>query len=240
MNPVCVSTWKEPDGDRHFGSFIASARRVGIEPKNADQNIWPHNEFFRKTAAQAGFARNNINRYTHFLFCDSYDVLFSAGWDEIMPKFDKLKSPIVFGTECHPWPKAEQASLYPSTEHRCKYVNAGFWMGESFAVMSLLNELESTAARREQCDQGIMVDIFLSRSHPIILDTACSLLFCCNLNSLEYLDLTQGRRPTTKDSFEQPCLFHGNGGSDLGRILSSLERTPRYVASQEETERMAQ
>lgn len=223
MNPVCVSTWAVPGGSRHFEKFMSTAKRHGIEPQNADTSAWPHNEFFRKTEAQADFVRINANRYSHFLFCDSYDVLFAAGWDEIMMKFEKLQSPIVFGTEACPWPRSEQAGFYPPTEHRCKYVNAGFWIGEASAVLSLLGEIALSAARREQCDQGIMVDTFLSKRHPIALDTACSLLFCCNVDSLDYLDLS-GRRPITKDSDEQPCLFHGNGGSNLDTILWHLER----------------
>lgn len=245
MSPVCVSTWSLP-GQKFFDAFLATAKRNGIEPQNADQNFWPgtdwsNKEWFRKSEAQARFVRGNMDRYTHFMFTDSYDIVFAAGWDEIMSKYDRLHSPIVFGAESYPWPKTEQAQLYPVSEHRCRYLNAGFWIGEAKAALAFLEDIEKVAAKREQCDQGISVDAFLSKSHPITLDTACSLLFCCNVDSLDYLDLPQGHRPITKDTFEEPCVFHGNGNSPLAGVIACLDSCPpRYHPTPEETERMAQ
>ncbi len=245
MKPVCVSTWSLP-GQKFFDAFLITAARNGIDPQNADPNFWAgtswqDKEWFRKSEAQAKFVRDTMDRYTHFLFCDSYDILFAAGWDEIMMKFERLNSPIVFGAESYPWPKTEQAVLYPPTEHRCKYLNAGFWMGTAQAALAFLEDIEKVAAKREQCDQGIAVDAFLSKRHPIVLDTACSLLFCCNINSLDFLELTPGKRPMTRDTMEQPCLFHGNGNSPLMPILQCLDSIPKsYKPTPEETERMAQ
>jgi len=243
MNPVCVSTWSGI-GQKHFASFLATAEKQGIQPQNADDNFWPgtdwsNKEWFRKSEAQARFVRKNIDRYTHFMFTDSYDIVFAAGWDEILGKFEKIGSPIVFGAECCPWPKAEQAGLYPATPHRCRYLNAGFWMGKGPAVMRLLEEVEAVAARREQCDQGIVVDAFLAKRHPIALDNTCSICFCCNLDSLDHLDLS-GDRPRTRDTSEQPCLFHGNGNSPLINVIVALDRIPCWTPTQEETERMTQ
>jgi hypothetical protein len=243
MNPVCVSTWSGI-GQKHFASFLATARKHGIEPQNADENYWPgtdwsNKEWFRKSEAQARFVRENIGRYSHFMFTDSYDIVFAAGWAEIMEKYRKIDSPIVFAAECCPWPKAEQAALYPQVPFRCRYLNAGFWMGEGKAVLALLEDIEKVAAKREQCDQGIAVDTFLSQRHPIALDNACSLCFCCNLDSLDHLDLS-GDRPKTKDTGEQPCMFHGNGNSPLINVIMALDRVPRYIATPEEIERMAQ
>lgn len=225
MKPVCVSTW----GDRrkYFDAFMATAKQHGIEPQNADGNVWPGQdwktiEWFRKSEAQARFCRENQDKYTHFMFTDSYDIAFAAGWDEILEKYERLQSPVVFGAECCPWPKEEQVTLYPPTPHRCKYVNAGFWMGATEAAMKLLETIEAKAKLRIQCDQGIVVDAYLSRQHPIALDTACSLLFCCNLNSLDFLDMT-GNRPRTIDTGEQPCMFHGNGNSPLLRVIQSFK-----------------
>lgn len=223
MNPVCVSTWG--DSRKFFHAFMETSRRHGIEPQNADPNVWPGNdwktiEWWRKSAAQAEYVRSHPE-YTHFLFCDSYDVVFASGWEEIMDKFERFDSPLVWSAECYPWPAVDQASLYPETPHRCKYLNAGFWMGTHDAALAMITDIESIAKLRIQCDQGIAVDMFLSKRHPIALDTACSICFCCNLDSQSFLDFS-GSRIKTTDTGEVPCLFHGNSNADLNRIISHI------------------
>lgn len=225
MKPVCVSTWGPPQ--KYFTAFLESARRHGIEPQNADPTQWPGTdwqtiEWWRKSAAQARFVREHSDQFDTFLFCDSYDIIFAAGWDEILAKFKALNAPIVFAAECYPWPKPEQAPLYPETPLRCRYLNAGFWMGETAAVLKLVETLEQKAARQEQCDQGIVVDMFLSREHGIDLDRKCSLCHCCNLDSMSFLTF-DGARIRNIETGEVPCLFHGNGGADMRPIAQWLK-----------------
>lgn len=224
--PVAVSTWGPPQKD--FASFLATAKKHDIEPQNADPETWPgamwnEREWFRKSQAQARFVQEHANEFTHILFCDSYDVIFATGWNEILRKFEALDSPIVFGTECNPWPDPAQASLYPETPHRCRFLNAGFWIASAEAAIPFTQALAEIAGRREKCDQGIVVDMFLSGKWPIKLDTACSLCFCMNLDSPNFLDVS-GPRPITTDTKEQPCMFHGNGGSSLASVIACLNK----------------
>lgn len=226
MKPVLVSTWG-PTPKKYLGAFLDTCKRNGLEPHNFDDTDWPGADWttipwYRKSEGQARFVREHRDEFSHFLFTDSYDIVFAAGWQEIMEKFEKFNSPIVFGAECYPWPDKAQAWLYPETPHRCKYLNAGMWMATAAAAETFTRDLAEIAARREKCDQGIVVDMFLSKNHPIVLDNTCSLCFCCNMDSLSYLDLTPGQRPKTKDSGEEPCLFHGNGASDLRGICAVI------------------
>jgi hypothetical protein len=222
--PVLVSTWGTPK--KYFDAFMVTAKKHGLEPQNADPSDWGGDdyrtiEWFRKSEAQARFVREHADEFTHFMFTDSYDILFAAGWDEILEKYEKANSPILFGAECHPWPKTEQAGLYPPTPHRCKFLNGGFWLGTTEAALAMLVDIAATAALRLQCDQGIAVDLFLSRKHPIALDNLCSLLFCCNMGSMELLDFT-GPRIKVVDTSEFPCIFHGNAAADISRIAHHI------------------
>lgn len=224
INPAHVSTWGKPA--KAFDAFIRSATRVGLKPHNADPTIWPGEdwrtiEWFRKTQAQFRFVMEHPE-FTHFLFTDAYDIICAAGWDEIMAKFKSINAPIVFGAESYPWPNKEQADRYPLSVHRCRYLNAGLWMGERAAAMEFLAHISAIAAKREQCDQGICVDAFLSGRWPMKLDTACMLLFCMNVGSQEFLDCS-GDRPVVKDTNSQPCFFHGNGNSDLSPVINCLK-----------------
>lgn len=225
MKPVLVSTWG-PTPKKYLGAFLDTAKRQGLDPQNFDDTDWPGADWteipwYRKSEGQANFVREHINEFTHFLFTDSYDIVFAAGWDEILAKYKSLNSPIVCASECYPWPKTEQASLYPPTIHRCKYVNAGGWIGEAQAALEMLEDIAATAAKREQCDQGILVDLFLSRKHPIELDRLCSIFYCMNMGSDQNLDMS-GPRPKAKDTGEEPCIFHGNGASPLLEVIQKI------------------
>lgn len=224
IKPAAVSTWFKPI--KYFEHFQSTARKHGIEVHNADDSDWggldwTKIQWWKKIEAQQRFILNHPE-FSHFMFTDSLDVVFAAGWDEIVTKYLGYASPIVFGTECNCWPKQEQAPLYPETPHRSKYLNAGFWMGEREASIALLTEAGNRASTHTQCDSGIFVDLFLSKQFPIKLDNCCSLLFCCNMDSLSFLQPGEDGRPITKDSGQKPCIFHGNGASPLNRVIEIL------------------
>lgn len=225
MKPVLVSTWCEP-GQKYFQQFMETARKHGLEPQNADPKVWAgtswqDKEWFRKSEAQCRFVRDHKNEFTHFAFSDAFDILFAAGWEEITRKYESYSSPIVFAAECYPWPHTEQAKLYPESPLRCRFLNAGFWMGEAEAALKMLQEFEVEAAKRTICDQGIAVSAYLSKRHPIELDRRCALCHCCNLDSMSFLDFTLGRWRNTETN-ETPCLFHGNGNSPIHTLLPRL------------------
>jgi hypothetical protein len=220
MNPALVSTWGTPK--KFLDVFLKSAKIHGLHPHNSDPGDWPsRDDWWRKNLAQARFVSDHASEYTHFMFTDSLDVVFAAGWDEIIPKFEKLNSPIVFASECYCWPDTGQANLYPEVPHRCRFLNAGFWMATSEAALSFTKELSNIAKGGPKCDQGIVVDMFLSKKYPIVLDTACSICFCMNMNSPEYLNM-DGPRPITTDTKEQPCMFHGNSGVSIHSIIAKV------------------
>ncbi len=224
MNPVLVSTWGQPK--KYFRSFLMSAELNDIDPQNADPDDWPGADWteipwHKKSEAQARFVRENVDKFSHFMFTDSYDIVFAAGWDEILRKFEALNSPIVFGAECYCWPPSIKASRYPETPHRCKYINAGMWIARADVALQFTTDLAARAAQRVLCDQGNVAEMFLSKQYPMVLDTTCSLLFCCNMDSLSHLDLS-GVRPKTKDTGEEPVVFHGNGASRLDDIINCL------------------
>lgn len=224
IKPTAVSTWFKPI--KYFVDFQRTAQKHGIELHNCDDTDWGgldwrQIQWWKKIQAQERFVREHPE-FTHIMFTDSYDVVFAAGWDEIVPKYLAYESPIVFGTECYCWPDQKQASLYPTTAYRSKYLNAGFWIGERGALLPFLAEAGKRASTHTQCDSGIFVDLFLSREFPVKLDNSCSLLFCCNMDSLDFLEKAPNGRPHCKDSGQYPCVFHGNGSSPLSKVIEML------------------
>lgn len=224
MRHVAVSTWCDT---RKFGNqFLETAKRCGIEPQNADPERWPGTDWrdlpwWRKSAAQAKFIREHADEYDLFMCTDSFDILFSAGWDEIEAKYLAMNSPIVFGTERYCWPKLEQAELYPPCPYPTRFLNAGMWIATTEWALKMATYLSEQAAKKDRCDSAICVDLFLSKTMPIALDNKCSLLFCCNMDSMDHLGFENGRIKALETG-EFPCLWHGNGNSDLHRLFKWL------------------
>lgn len=222
--PVAVSTWF--DNQKYFPQFIESARRNGIELHNADSSTWGGNDWrviqwWKKSDAQARFVREHAAEHTHFMFTDSYDIIFAAGWDEILTKFESYQSPIVFGTERYCWPKLEQAALYPPCPYPTRFLNAGFWMATTEWALKMATILAEQAAKKDRCDSAICVDLFLSKTMPIVLDNKCSLLYCMNMDSASHLAFENGRIKALETG-ENPCVLHGNGGSSMDSIVKWL------------------
>lgn len=222
--PVAVSTWFQPI--KYFAQFVESAKRNGIELHNADPSTWGGTdwrviEWWKKSDAQARFVIEHIGEYSHFMFTDSYDCIFAAGWDEILAKFEALQSPIVFGTERYCWPKPEQAEFYPPCPYPTRFLNAGFWMATAEWALKMAVILAELAAKKDRCDSAICVDLFLSKTMPIKLDNKCSLLYCMNMDSPEHLAFDNGRVKALETG-ENPCVFHGNGSSPLTKVCQWL------------------
>lgn len=220
-----ASTW-HGEGQKYWHAFMDTAKRQGIEVHNFDPEKWPGDdwrtiEWWRKSAGQAKFVKEHADDFDYVIFVDSHDVVWAAGLDEIFEKYLRLNSPIVFATECYCWPDQAQAARYPETPHRCKFVNAGFWMASMKAALPFTEELAELAALKDKCDQQIVVDMFLSKKHPIELDRTCSICYCMNMGSDQLLDLT-GPRPKAKDTSEEPCIFHANGASPLLEVIQKI------------------
>lgn len=220
--PALVSTWGSQK--RFVPFFLESAKRHGLEPHNSDPGDWPSSgDYWRKSVSQFNFLKAHSSEFTHFMFTDSSDIIFAAGWDEILTKFEKLNSPIVFGTEAYCWPDSANLPKYPNSPHRCRFLNAGMWIATTEAALLLAKDIVEIARHGERCDQGIASELFLSGRYPIVLDMACSLLFCMNMEAPGFLDMS-GPRPKTTDTGEEPCIFHGNSGVDLHPLFQKLCR----------------
>lgn len=217
MNPVCVSSWS---GDRKFLRwFLASASKHEIEVINGDDTSW--SGWHCKSIFQYNFIKKHKKDYTHFLFVDSYDSLFCAGWGEILWKYLKINKPIVFAAEPYCWPNIHQIPAYPSTNHRCRYLNAGMWIGEAEAAMELMEWIIPKARNAEKCDQGLSVDAFLTGKFPMTLDYKGELCHCLCLDGKQFLKYDEGRMVNIHSGV-RPVLLHGNAGVAMQEYFEPL------------------
>lgn len=76
------------------------------------------------------------------LFTDAYDTLLLTGEDEILNKFKKFNSPLIFSAEINCWPDRELEKEYPpdTSNHFFKYLNSGGFIGESQYIRELIEK----------------------------------------------------------------------------------------------------
>ncbi len=76
------------------------------------------------------------------LFTDAYDTMFLADEQEIINKFQRFKSPLVFSAEINCWPDTKLVKLYPpgTDGHFFKYLNSGGFIGESQYIRELIEK----------------------------------------------------------------------------------------------------
>jgi len=75
------------------------------------------------------------------MFVDSYDVVLTAGPEDVVRAFRKLKADVVFSTEGFCWPNPNLADLYPPVKpNEKRFLNSGGFIGYAPKIVALLSE----------------------------------------------------------------------------------------------------
>src|SRR5262249_45344742 len=94
-------------------------------------------------------------RYTHVLFVDGYDTVLASPLDEVLHRYEALRTPLLFGAEIvsHPVP----AEAYPAATaaHRYRYLNAGAFIGDLRHVVRVMTALRVFSLRDDFYDQEL-------------------------------------------------------------------------------------
>ncbi|XP_045601648.1 procollagen-lysine,2-oxoglutarate 5-dioxygenase 1 [Procambarus clarkii] len=152
------------------------------------------------------------------MFTDSYDVIFTAGKNVILEKFDNLNARVVFGAEDFCWPDKNLAAEYPRVSFGYKYLNSGGFIGYAPEVYNIVSLYDINSG---DDDQLYYTKIFLDENarekYKIKLDTQANIFQ--NLNgqlsdvSLKFEDDDVKIINTVYQS--TPVAIHGNGPSKI-------------------------
>jgi len=75
------------------------------------------------------------------MFVDSYDVVLTAGPEDVVKAFQKMKADIVFSTEGFCWPDPSLAVLYPEVKvNEKRFLNSGGFIGYAPKIAALVSE----------------------------------------------------------------------------------------------------
>lgn len=173
-----------------------------------------------------GFGTKLIEVYEYFrqnedvqelIFVDAYDVIFLGNSKEIEEKI-KDKTKMLMSVEKACYPKSELASKYPETKSEWKYINSGTYYAPREVFM---NMVENNFPDYSDDDQLYMTLEFLKNPNSFVLDYDCEVFQCYSFiaeDDYEYRD----DRVFNKKTNSIPSIIHGNGRTDLSKVLKLL------------------
>ena len=152
------------------------------------------------------------------LFTDSYDVIINGSSEEIVSRFRKMESPIVFSAEKTCWPDESLKGRYPKSPTNYRYLNSGGFIGYGDHISKLVNKV---SVNNEYDDQLYYTERFfedLKGNKDTILDYN-QFLFQTMNESLEDIIVEGGNLKNTVTN-ESPLIIHANGGSVVKNTLN--------------------
>lgn len=211
-------------------SFERSCKRHSITPHFLQEGPW----------GGLGSKPKHLLRYllregSNFdIVCnvDSWDVIFLSSLEEIVRKYSLFDSPIVFNAERNCFPRADLAEQHPDSISPYKYLNSGFLIGTTEAVIEMLREMkaesipddhrDSSGKKIEPNDQTEFMLYYLANQTKATLDTHATIaqsLHGSDENEFTWDPHTQ--RLTSLVTGNQPAVLHGNGSGKkwLKRVI---------------------
>lgn len=168
----------------------------------------------------------------YIVFVDAFDVIFTSPLEEIMEKFKSFNTSIVIGAEknCFPANFKKEYDKLPSTSS-FKYLNSGVIIGETNAIMEVLEAMDAEHLPRDYFnqqtghnyhfnDQAYYMDLFLRQPVPMKLDYECLIahnMQDVNEEQIIFVTPTYGKnRIKNAETFSNPSVIHWNGNSKSG------------------------
>lgn len=168
-------------------------------------------------------------------FTDGTDVVFLASENEILDKFYKFNTDLLFSPDLNCWPDKSMASFYDqNTNSPFMYLNSGGFIGKAGLIKQMLEENDNEDENYSYSNQYVWSKCYLKNKHRMKLDTNCE-IFCTFYNDIgnEYIssDLDkvyelknrwfednfsiENYRIYNKITNTYPCQAHFNGYSKL-------------------------
>jgi len=157
------------------------------------------------------------------MFVDSYDVVLTAGPEDVVKAFRKFRADVVFSAEGFCWPDPSVANLYPEVRpNEKRYLNSGGFIGYAPKIAALVSE----KLNDDDDDQLYYTKIFLDQNRReklnMKLDTKSAIFQNLNGAMDEVTVKFKGNNSylyNFKTGF-QAAVVHGNG--PIKTIFNSL------------------
>lgn len=169
----------------------------------------------------------------YMIFSDCWDLVFCATPEEILERYQSFGSDIVISAERNCFPsdhKEEYDKLDTKTPY--KYLNSGFIVGKTDAILTCLEAMNLQTVRDDYWDnesgqavhsndQLLWQSIFLQQPVSIALDQYQSLSQTLHDVTIDEFDFSK-RRIRNVITNSTPCSFHFNGGAKDGALREPI------------------
>jgi len=177
---------------------------------------------------------DEINDDELILFTDGTDAIFIADEVEILEKFSKFDSDLVFSAETGCWPDKGLAKFYDCCENTPYiYLNSGGFIGRAGLIKELLSKTkENDIESNTYSNQFVWANCYLKNKDRIKLDKFCE-IFCtfytdfgeefvisdidkCYTMKNQWIEENfqiENHRLYNKMTKSFPCQLHFNGNS---------------------------
>lgn len=217
---------------------------VSVSNKKPEQWYYLYDEFFKSLGNESpvllqpmnwgGLAtkpkvlyqaiKDKVITTSHIIFADCWDLVFAAQTKEIMERYLSFDCPIVISCEKNCFPDDLKDNFDEiAAPTRYKYLNSGFIVGETEAVLACLEAMDLPNLPNDyydpikQCnvhpnDQFEWMKIFVKQPVPICLDYYQALSQTLHDANIDEFDFSE-KRIKNKLTNSYPCSFHFNGGA---------------------------
>jgi hypothetical protein len=149
------------------------------------------------------------------LITDCRDVLFTAGFEEIVAKFDSFGKDLVISTEQGCWPPEPEIVdfFYGRSVYGYNYVNGGQYIGTWEYVLHCLDHLLTVYRGKHpgaDNSQGWWMWAKMREELDFALDSECRIFQTMSGGASEHVAISNGRVKNFVTG-EMPCSVHFNG-----------------------------
>jgi hypothetical protein len=172
----------------------------------------------------------------HVIFCDCFDLVFGQPyllsrpndlWPMLMERFRSFNVPFVANCEMNCFPFPETADQYPPSPTKWRFLNSGFFIAETDAMVEILRFINPLALGEGE-DQEEVQRAFLAQPVPMKLDyegLLCRAMHALTLEDVLISQYTGFESGNYVDVEGSPLAFHFNGKKDtpvMPAILKAL------------------
>ena len=120
--------------------FVLQVLGIGEDWKGGDMNL--PGGAYKINLLKEELSNHKDNKNLIVMFTDSYDVILTAGKDEILQKFKSFEANVVFGAEDFCWPDQSLKEKYPKVDRGYRFLNSGGFIGYATDLYGIVSETE--------------------------------------------------------------------------------------------------
>ncbi len=234
---ITVSSHKPPQSYYCYDEFFETCRAYGNSPINLCRHPSEYRNLVSKPKLLQKYLLAGNVKHKYLIFSDCWDVVFVESPEKILERFLTLNTSIVFNAQRTIFPYiAELVDKYPDTGTPFRYLNSGFFVGETEAVIALLKHMKlenvgddyrkPDGSMHHENDQDNFMRAFVEQPVPMKIDFNCEIAQTLHGEVIEDFEVTKTDKIRVKNKITNayPMALHGNGSGKESVVMLEFLR----------------